>query len=174
MATFAGEHRNASRDFQRWLKLYDACECEPDYLDLLVRKKQFKRLGPYKRIRLPVLGPHMVLHALHNRGSNHFRLGVVGPRGRPGVSSYWKNALRYCRFARRHPVVQRHLQQGTLDRLLPGLIHFDGAEVKRWRETLFWSWSVHTAGGNTNAADTKFFVCGLPAGYCSCKRIWRR
>ena len=71
---------------------------------------------------------------------------LFGRDGRPGLSSWWRNALERSSWAQVHPDLDRE----KLDKTFGILVFCDGAEQMTNQEQVFWLWqSAHAKGGNT-------------------------
>ena len=108
---------NAWRDLSRWLKVGEHLECEPDTIKVTIRYRQRGKKKCSTKINLPVLGPHLLAHALYKAGPEQFSQCLLGPSGEEGLRDYWKQALSSCEWARLHPSVQQH--EAELHRLIP-------------------------------------------------------
>ena len=94
---------------------------------------------------LPCLLPHEIIHGLHAAGSQQFQISMMGPEGPAGLLAYWKWA-KTLEWGQEHPALQGKTDE-QLSRLIPLMLHVDGAEIFRNSEFYIFSFRSPLAEG---------------------------
>jgi len=148
----SGKHpQNAERDLCRLLR--SEIQVEPYLLELSLESSLSTQL---ERVQVGVLPIHEMLAAIANAGPATFQIGLLGPAGLDSAGVFWQHAKKLACYCK-HPALE---DPRVLSRLLPLMIHTDGAEVYNNREYYFWCWSSLLAKGNV--FDTKFPIVAVP------------
>lgn len=178
-----GKHdHNLERDLHNWLKCAYNLELEPYFikLDLLVlsltqflKQKHFSKecvrdvwgttfcfeVGDelsLKETWIPILLPHEFLHAIVQAGRVQLEASLIGNLDDEDLSQFWKH-VKSCEDWKMHPVFS-----GRVDfaRLLPLILHIDGAEFYKNSEYYCWSFACPFAQGTL--VDQKLLCMVLP------------
>ena len=99
--------------------------------------------GEDKPTELPVLLPHEVYHAMHEKSVQLFLQSVVGDEGLGALLSFWEQALTE-RWAAKHPAFA---DPSRLDRMVPVRFWIDGVEVYSDAETTYVAFASATGHG---------------------------
>ena len=137
----AGAHpQNVERDLHRWTcNLYDLdIEPLPVKIPLLID-------GQVQEVGVPVIGPHQWLKALSRPGREGvFRRTVFGPDGPDGLLEFWETMMENP-YAHPHPGMN---EDAFPDKMLPFVIHVDGAESFTAAEAIIVSLSIYVSSGH--------------------------
>ena len=119
--------------------------------------------GRKRKITIPVIPPHEILHAVHRAGKLQFHISMLGSDGYENIKVFWENALRQT-WGRCHPAA---VNKSRLRKTIPVVIHIDGVATYTDSEANIYSLSSALASGCT--WDTKFVLCVVPVFWHSQK-----
>ena len=120
--------------------------------------------GRKRKITIPVIPPHEILHAVHRAGKLQFHISMLGSDGYENIKVFWENALRQT-WGRCHPAA---VNTSRLRKTIPVVIHIDGVATYTDSEANIYSLSSALASGCT--WDTKFVLCVVPVLLALTKR----
>ena len=126
------------RDWERWTRGLWGLGLETYPLRVVLRVD-----GEDKPTELPVLLPHEVYHAMHEKSVQLFLQSVVGDEGLGALLSFWEQALTE-RWAAKHPAFA---DPSRLDRMVPVRFWIDGVEVYSDAETTYVAFASATGHG---------------------------
>ena len=132
MASLGSDGRwpsNVARDLHVWLKNLYQVGVEPYMISVPLQSPG--DLVPEECL-LPCLLPHEVIHALWQSGWQQFQISLLGPGGPSSLVEYWRWS-RQQEWGVRHPALVGK-SESQLSRMLPLMLHVDGAEVFRNNE----------------------------------------
>ena len=95
------------------------------YLDFLLEERTSFDV---KSTRIPILIPYEMMGAIYSGGEIQRQLSLFGAGGRPGVEAWWRKALKYTKWAQKHPKL---MDRDELFKLVGYVVHADGAEVPK-------------------------------------------
>jgi hypothetical protein len=162
-----GEFRsNEERDLLKWLG--NIFPHVAPYL-LKVHLEIGDEPGITEEALVPVLIPYELAHGMKAQGDMQFTVSYAGADGDDGNLNFWRWALGKD-FGRDHPVVSKcAASDDLLRKLLPWILHMDGAEIFNNTEYYIYSWSVFGAIGAV--WDIKMILCLMPHKRMRCKLV---
>jgi hypothetical protein len=133
----SGSHRkNQERDLERFTR--NLLPCEPYWVTLELEEEATYNL---ESVRVPVLLPFELMETLSAVNAERFASHVVGDGGPAGLLEFWSWVREEAPWGPCSPAVTDPAVAASLDRCLPCVWHFDGAEVHAHVEHCVWTFS---------------------------------
>ncbi|CAK9059150.1 Uncharacterized protein SCF082_LOCUS31390 [Durusdinium trenchii] len=151
----SGKHsNNQERDLHRWLGGLHGCRLEAFKVPFLLCVPGKEALS---EVQVPILLPHEIIDALWQAGPFQFQRSMTGAKDHKSIEAFWEHCATLEEW-RDHPCLKR--PSITRSRLLPIVLHVDGAEFYSNSEYMVWSMGSVFAEGHV--WDIKFPCVCIP------------
>jgi hypothetical protein len=114
--------------------------------------------------RIPVecaaLNMYEMFAAFHDAGEQQFAISMLGRQGIDSISEFWEAAGRSSVY-KKHPALQQSWE--VLKKMVPLVLFYDGAEVFRDKEYIWFIWS--SAIAQASDWDCEIPILCLPAAF---------
>ncbi len=146
--------QNVERDLHRWLRNLYGTELEPHWIEMDLMNTVTLEVAP---TLVPIIAPHELLAAMYLKNVSVFMTCVFGQDASPHiVSEFWERAVEQPWFSH-HPATD---YIDHLEKIIPLLFHYDGAESYTNQECHIFSSSSFFAESGC-IFDVKWLICCL-------------